>query len=522
MDPNYPFGDPEGARSDIDESFVRFEGSQWGGLAMQPDDRMVRVIVGSKGSGKTVFLRRLHAHALTESGQSGSIFTDRTIPTDPPDTNLIIRFCEMERSPQLTEAWSKAWQRAILRSVTSYLVHVPELAKRIPNAKRRTFQTYKRLVGAWKTPRSVYDQLTEILQSYNRQHALRAYLNDPQWGDVEYELADALRVAPPIFLYLDYLDEKFEAAPMHWHRCQIGLFDRVMTTLRDQALGGRLHVIIAVRDVVYASILRSEHRGRYVGQPHIRLLNWDRQAIRYFLDRKIATLESSHLLKPDAPSPLARWLGRESVWNRKREIREDGYDYLLRHSRLLPRDIVTLGNALSRHVVDSRIKASAEIDEAEMRTIVRQAASGFGEEQLTICASHLAALCLPSGAARDGYADFYVAHADYQLSMAEKLKEVLRDGAGKDRLTAAELEGLRRCGQERIDRALDLPSVLWQNGLLGYVVSSERGPKDVFFPISGELGFALPPGHGEYVFHSCLIDAVGLKAVGVRPVYPDM
>jgi hypothetical protein len=496
---------------------------------MQPDDRMVRVIVGSKGSGKTVFLRRLHANALAEASQSGSIFTDRTIPTDPPDTNLIIRFCEMEPSPQLTEAWSKAWHRAILRSLTSYIAYAPELAKCIPTEKRRTFQTYKKtfqtyrkLLGTWTTPRSVYDQLTAILHRYERQHAMREYLNDPQWGDLEYALAEALRVAPPIFFYLDYLDEKFEAAPMHWHRCQIGLFDRVMTTLRDQAFGGRLHVIIAVRDVVYASILRSEHRGRYVGQPHIRLLNWDRRAIRHFLDRKIDTLGPANLLNPDAESPVARWLGRESVWNRKREIREDGYDYLLRHSRLLPRDIVTLGNAVCHLVADCKSRARAEIDEAKLRATVRQAASGFGEEQLKICASHLAALCLPAGAARDGYADFYVAADDYRRGMVDKLIEVLRDGAGKDRLTATELDGLRRCGQERIDSALDLPSVLWQNGLLGYVVVGERGLKDVFFPISGELGFTVPLDQQEYVLHSCLIDAIGLKAVGVRPVYPDM
>src|SRR5262249_27622857 len=156
---------------------------------------------------------------------------------------------------------------------------------------------------------------------------------------------------------------------------------------------------------------------------------------------------SSSLLQPGVDSPIGRWLGRDAIWNRKREILEGCYDYLLRHSRLLPRDIVTLGNAICRLVADCKNNATNEIDEAELRAIVHQSAAAFGEEQLRICASHLAALCLPSGAARDGYAEFYVAAEEYRRGMSDKFLEVLREGAGKDRLSADELASLRKCGQ---------------------------------------------------------------------------
>ena len=47
--------------------FVTFEGRRFRqGLGMAADDRTVRVIVGSKGSGKTLYLRRLQAAAQRE------------------------------------------------------------------------------------------------------------------------------------------------------------------------------------------------------------------------------------------------------------------------------------------------------------------------------------------------------------------------------------------------------------------------------------------------------------------------
>jgi hypothetical protein len=57
-----PFGDPDGARADIQtvmDKFVGFQGQKpWGGIASSPNDRTIRVIVGRKGAGKTVYLRR--------------------------------------------------------------------------------------------------------------------------------------------------------------------------------------------------------------------------------------------------------------------------------------------------------------------------------------------------------------------------------------------------------------------------------------------------------------------------------
>lgn len=514
----HPFGDPEGARSNIDESFVKFEGSEWGDLAMEADDRQARVIVGSKGSGKTVYLRRLHANTLNDN----AVYAERAISTDPPETKDVIRFCEDEPHSQLTESWSKAWHRAILRATISHLCFSKQLTIHLtPDVPSRFLKLYKRLLGTWRRPRSIYDQMSAILGEYRRHEDVHRYLNDELWGDLENDLAIHLADLPPLFFYLDYLDEKFEAAPLHWHRCQLGLFHRVMTILRDQALGGRLHVIIAVRDMVYSSLLRSEHRGRYIEQPHIRLLSWDAQAITYLLDRKIDAAGREYHMGSDQPRPIDKWLGSPKVRNSRRNIEEDAYQYVLRHTRLLPRDIVTLGEKVCSLIAKTKQRGAPSLNEHELRDVIRLVAKGFGLEQLEICARHVAALTMPRGAARGEWAEFYVGNADYNNEMQDAIVRLLREDATKDRLSRDELDRFSVAARQCIAEDVDLPSVLWQNGLLGFVDGNQDGGRDVFFPISGELGFTLPRDQKEYVFHSCLIDAVGLKAVGSKPVYPS-
>src|SRR5215467_9612849 len=71
-----PFGNPDGSRSDIHEVVDNFIVSEdlpvTGGLGIRADDLSRRVIVGAKGSGKNVYLRRLRATA----SQNESVYAD--------------------------------------------------------------------------------------------------------------------------------------------------------------------------------------------------------------------------------------------------------------------------------------------------------------------------------------------------------------------------------------------------------------------------------------------------------------
>jgi hypothetical protein len=121
------------------------------------------------------------------------------------------------------------------------------------------------------------------------------------WEELEHVVGEILRRSPPICFYIDAVDEEFANAPMYWMRCQEGLFLQVMRLLRNPRLGGRLHLIISLRDIVLSTVLRGEHQNRYRGESHIRVLDWDRAAIQYFLHDKLARLPQQYWCQPDAP-----------------------------------------------------------------------------------------------------------------------------------------------------------------------------------------------------------------------------
>ena len=213
------------------------------------------------------------------------------------------------------------------------------------------------------------DDLTPCTQNCSRSSTRRTrrinstkILNAPLWDDFEDLLGEAMRACPPVFFYLDGVDEEFSSAPLYWLQCQKGLFYEVMALLRDTRLGGKLHIVVSIRDIVFSSILRSEHAPRYIGEPHIRLLNWTDESLYFFLERKLEALGDEYFASgpPDVRS-CETWLGCRSLDGEP--DRENVADYLLRHTRLIPRDVVSLGNALcaeSRVVRQTRAGMRAE------------------------------------------------------------------------------------------------------------------------------------------------------------------
>jgi hypothetical protein len=150
------------------------------------------------------------------------------------------------------------------------------------------------LVGEVRQPCSIYNQLKAIINEVNTAKHLTTYVDDDRWDDLAYDLGEFLKCTPPIFFYLDAVDEEFDHAPMYWLRCQKGLFYQTMRLLRDHRLGGRLHLVICIREIVMSSVYRSEHAPRYHDEPHICILNWDYEALAYLLHEKIHKLPNTY------------------------------------------------------------------------------------------------------------------------------------------------------------------------------------------------------------------------------------
>jgi len=515
-DQTAPFGDPDGSRADLDSiihGFITFGGSiSWGALATRPDDLRARIIVGRKGSGKTVYLRRLQAYAADQT----SVYAT-PIELQPPDTDLIIRFCQWFPATTLEEKWTALWRCAIYRSLVSRILRDDKLSAYLgPDDYQRLH--FPELMREFRTPVSIYSQVREIITGHDTAHQVTKYLQHPYWEDLRYELSRQVRKIPPICFYLDGIDYGFENAPMFWLRSQKGLFHQVMNLLRDPWFGSQIHVFITVRDLVMSSILRSEHATRHLGETYIRVLNWNKTAISYFFSSKISILSDELFsCSLDGGKTIRSWLGPDEIRNTVRKIDEPTEQYLLRHTRLLPRDIVILGNALCSEVLRAKRNPESIVSAQAIRDVVSRVAKQLGHEQLEICGNQVASDTIPDRAALRGYANTYIANREYSRSIGEELQRLIRD-VGKDRFGRAELDTLRSRGTEIFGNGVDIPSVLWQNGLLGYSLDGRPDSPCVFFSEEQLDSFVLPPDREGYAFHSILIDTVRIQAVGKMPV----
>src|SRR5215831_6122016 len=436
-----PFGNPDGSRSDIldvVDNFVDFEDLPVsGGLAIRADDLSRRVIVGAKGSGKTVYLRRLRAAA----SQNESVYAD-VVQQDLPATSNIVKFCQCFGKHDLTEKWMQLWYCAIMRSLVTHLLHSKQLSHYLTAEQRDELESYvPDIVPSRRREVSVYSQVTEIIHDFHTAHAYSRYFDHPAWAELAATIDEVIGSMPPIYFFIDSVDEEYASAPMYWLQCQKGLFYRAMRFLRDQHFGGRLHVIVCVRDHVLASVLRGEHQNRYRSEPHIAALGWEYSSAQFFLKRKIARLGDGFLLRTaeQGPADVEHWLGHSRIANLGRQMEEPVLQYLLRHTRLLPRDIVILGNRLAELVAAARLEERNEVPQEAIRQCVREVSRSFGSEQLAICANHIASSGMPADAARKGYAEVYTGDTEFSRGLVDDLRALIR-AIGKDRFGPDDLE----------------------------------------------------------------------------------
>jgi Protein tyrosine and serine/threonine kinase len=514
LDPVGPFGNPDGSRADIEDvisEFVDFGGNPaYGHLATRANDSMVRVIVGKLGAGKTVYLRRLQDFQAHQD----SVYA--TVPQQSlPKTEVIVKACQWFSDRVLVEKWMQIWERAIMRSLASHVLRHPELRQQLRDDQADEIQqSYARLLGDFRRPRSIYSQVRDIINERQTAHQLSAHLDDPLWDDLEDLLGEVVCRCKPIFFYLDAVDEEFSHAPMYWLKCQEGLFYQVMRLLRDHRLGGRLHVVVCIRDIVMSSVYRSEHAPRYYNEPHIRVLNWDRGSLLYLLGQKLQRLPPSLLMRraTTGPPTIRDWLGVDGSWPGP-----DGggtiEDYLLSHTRLIPRDIISLGNELSEEVLRQKQAGREGLPPAALAQVVQRCAKRFGDSQLAQCANQISSDLMPQGAALHDYSELFTSTQAYISGVQEDVRSFVRM-IGVDRFPRRDLEALQEVADLHFEKATNLASVLWQNGLLGYV--DEAGRRR-FYSMGDVEQFHFPPDVDTYVLHPCLVNAVG----GIRHLQED-
>jgi hypothetical protein len=521
-----PFGAADASREDptgAQEAFIDFSGMD--GIATRQDDMRARVIVGRKGAGKTLYLRRARAYAAV----GGEYYAD-DIQQNLPTTTEIVGVANCYPLAILTEKWMAIWRCAILRSLATHMLRNKRLGSRLSPDDRdllmNGFPDVMQDASTARTPLSVYSQVRELISERPLSaQRLDRMVSHRQWEELEYTLAELLPDFPPICFYIDAIDEEFRHAPAYWMMCQKGLFYQVMRLLRDTRLGGRLHVFIGIRDHVYTSVFGSEHATRYLDPLHIRLLEWDPDSINYFLTEKVRRLPVNWLAAGEPT--IDGWLGISSVYNTRRQTTEPAAAYILRHTRLLPRDVVVVGNRLCERM-RMRDGVVRPLDDRDVRQVVHECARVFGREQLEICGNQIAADMMHEGAALHEISEIYTSSDPtftgaklYQDNLRTKLAAFIKS-IGVDRFDRERFARAQEESNELFGGHSDVLAVLWQNGLLGQIPEGRDDGRAVFYSAASHHELRIDDAAEYYAFHPCLIDELRLRSggPGSAPIVP--
>ncbi|SDY88183.1 P-loop ATPase, Sll1717 family [Tessaracoccus flavus] len=501
------FGDPDGGRADL-RDFVDVEELRASAFFGR-DAQRVRVVVGRKGSGKTIYLRRFQADL--EANQS-------VVVAEAPTTTLIttdhvLRVAHWFPEGLLTETWQLCWGRAILVAAATYLLFSKKYRPYLTTEERESLNTdFGHLIRRAKAERSPFTTLKQLIDGAHSPQSLLAMVNNPLWDDLETRVAQHLRDAPPLYFIIDAIDEEYARAPAYWLRCQKGLFYETMRMLRHPSLGSRLHVVISIRDSVFHSIFQSEHASRYVGDPHVSILEWGYTAAKALLDAKTRRLPAELWGGTTRPESLSDWVGFSTVKN-SYDTREPLYEYILRHAQCLPRDVVSFGNLLAQRLLELWAQGET-LDNEHLRQVVSDVALISGKTQLTVVANHVVADEVPTEASKYHFVDSYLGVAEYKDSRLEQVTQLIQRcvylRVGWPQILELQAEARALFG------APDLASVLWQAGLLG--VEEEDDGLAHFFTMDRLGRLRLPRGLDRYVFHPSLREVCGLLPSG-GPIY---
>ena len=503
------FGNPDGSRTEINDmmaNFVDFDERIFSSGIATNDDFKTRVISGAKGSGKTVYLRRMCAKLK----KNDSIYVCE-IEQEVPSTDLIIKFNQNFPEKHVTEKWMYLWKVAIIRSLVSHISCNDEWNESAPKNLKEKLLKYseKGLFPKYHVPMGIYAEARAVLTEFHTANLFNNYINYSAWDELDFIINRILRELPPIYFFIDSVDEEYAHAPMYWLRCQKGLFYRIMRLFRDETYGNKLHVVISIRDNVLSSVYRSEHQTRYINEEHIKQLNWNYLAIKYFLDSKIRLLKDCYFINSSFEKNIENWLSISEIHNINRDITEPIEQYILRHTRLLPRDIIIIGNSLAeiRNMKENSVGFNLE---KVIREKVSSAAKSFGNELLQICANQVINNDMPKGAAQKGYSEVYTSIDEYNETVVEKIKTILLS-INSDKFNNDKLLFLQEKASEVLGENNKLFDVLWQNGAIGYIEIGANGEQEVFFTANEYMEFLLPKNKQVYILRSCLIDALGMK-----------
>jgi hypothetical protein len=525
-----PFGNPDGGRNPISKSYLVDMTEVAPHLAIGRTDLSTHMIVGRKGAGKT-----LHHRSLSDlAAKKEDIISIKDVGSLKDST---LRHIAQRFDPEIAQSiWATIWRRSIYSFLGSLLYakhkqftfHAASTLRPVVDE-----HTIRARFGAIFTIPSILltpvQYVETLVSKYSRAQDFESFIFNTLWNEFENIVDISLASAAPIYVFIDSLDGQPELFPRLWHDCQLGLFLTVFEMLSKSHAGGRIHVVTTIRESVYRSILRTQHATNFFSDSHLRRLNWGLKEARHFLERKIQKLPSQEFGNRKLhvkERTLEAWLGFDEVSNLKRRINEPVLQYIMRHTRCLPRDVVIVGNLIAEQKERCESLGTPFTD-GYLRRCVEISSHLFAQETLDVCITELL-LTRPSleeykrvlGLHDDDIivmkpAIYHAIERFIQLlgtevvskqTMVDALKQIYGDG---DRFFVHDTVPYYR-----------LDHVLWRNGMIAYQADRGQGKKRwIFNWYSDATDDLLSQNAERYGLHPALIDKFGLINAGSDIVF---
>lgn len=513
-----PFGQVDGALGDLREHLPGYVTMPTrDGIGRSASDANVRVVVGRLGAGKSLFLRRMQDHQAGDAENAFAIEVTRN-SSDIQVEDLSSFAKMMGLNDSNVEVWSLLWRRALVRSAASLIfARWGNLSISVEAHHLEEFEEdYKELLRLGRRPERATASFAWLLRHFSTKRDALSYLQNESWNALEQMLGEILATNAPIHIYIDALDDNFKYGPSLWMQCQRGLYYTTVSLRDMNPLGGRLVVVVALRDVVFTSAGFFESAPRLQDALHTNVLHWGRRNILHFLNEKLAFVPDAYFKYPDDKS-LASLLGHSEIENLRPTGRPESVEqYLIRHTRLIPRDVVSMGNALCS-LIDGHDSTPSQ---DEIRDVIRAVARKCYHSQIAQTANQLWAEVVP--AARDRLlnksAKFspndsqVTANRDALIAAIREIgTELFADGAiaAFDATCAKQFPG-----------PVPASDVLWTNQLLGI-----RDPKNGcrFYSLADMAENKLPRSPvQEYVWNPLVFDGIPeMQATLEHPCWPE-
>ena len=314
-------------------------------------------LVGPKGSGKSLLLLK----KAIEQRQLGDAVCVPSTPDKPVDRLAAAQHVgrkfhhSLRGSSDEHLAWAAVWKHSICRSVLHHIVgiigkSVDEYknsysekiysefeAANLLSSKAIIKKFLRTSIGSPKGPYHYYMDVCAKLDD-GRQELLKNVREEL------IELDEILDIArPPVYVFLDNLDDYYEKEPELWVSSMYGQFRAV----REIALSHRnVHVYTSIRQDVFHQF-NDELRLQY--RDYVIPLAYSKEELCNIFKSRIVELHDDLLIVPAvrAQHPWKAFFGEaETIYNSAIDVSEPVRDYLCRHTLHRPRDMVHVGTIL--------------------------------------------------------------------------------------------------------------------------------------------------------------------------------